>query len=159
LEFEKVLELYGDSLWRFTFTYEQEYNRRKDLYQEILVAIWKALPNFEKRSSIKTYVFRIAHNRGITFRNRSARSDIFSTLNFEPGSENISPHEQLIKNEEQEKLKKAVLQLSPSLRQVVLLILEGLSNKEISDVLGISENNVAVRLLRAKKTLSEMLES
>ena len=159
MEFEQVLELYGDSLWRFTLTYEREYNRRKDLYQEILVAIWKALPKFEQRSSIKTYVFRIAHNRGITFRNRSARSDIFSTLNFEPGSENSCPQEQLIKNEEQEKLKNAVLQLSPSLRQVVLLILEGLSNKEISDVLGISENNVAVRLLRAKKILSEILEA
>jgi len=158
LEFEKVLELYGDSLWRFTLTYEQDYNKRKDLYQEILVAVWKALPNFEQRSSIKTYVFRIAHNRGITFRNRSARSDIFSTLTFDPGSENVSPQEEIIKNEEQENLKNAVLQLSPSLRQVLLLILEGLSNKEISDVLGISENNVAVRFLRAKKILSEILE-
>ena len=159
LEFEQVLKTYGDSLWRFTLMYEQEYNRRKDLYQEILVAIWKALPNFEQKSSIKTYVFRIAHNRGITFRNRSARSDIFSTLNFEPGSENIGPQELLIKEEEQDNLKKAVLELSPSLRQVVLLILEGLSNKEISDVLGISENNVAVRLLRAKEILSGILES
>ncbi len=158
MEFEKVLELYGDSLWRFTLTYEQDYNKRKDLYQEILVAVWKALPNFEQRSSIKTYVFRIAHNRGITFRNRSARSDIFSTLTFDPGSENVSPQEEIIKNEEQENLKNAVLQLSPSLRQVLLLILEGLSNKEISDVLGISENNVAVRFLRAKKILSEILE-
>ncbi|HMB97988.1 MAG TPA: RNA polymerase sigma factor, partial [Balneolaceae bacterium] len=131
MEFEKVLELYGDSLWRFTLTYEQDYNKRKDLYQEILVAVWKALPNFEQRSSIKTYVFRIAHNRGITFRNRSARSDIFSTLTFDPGSENVSPQEEIIKNEEQENLKNAVLQLSPSLRQVLLLILEGLSNKEI----------------------------
>jgi len=158
LEFEKVLELYGDSLWRFTLTYEQDYNKRKDLYQEILVAVWKALPKFEQKSSIKTYVFRIAHNRGITFRNRSARSDIFSTLTFDPGSENVSPQEEIIKNEEQENLKNAVLQLSPSLRQVLLLILEGLSNKEISDVLGISENNVAVRFLRAKKILSEILE-
>lgn len=159
MKFEQVLELYGDSLWRFTLTYEREYNRRKDLYQEILIAIWKALPKFEHRSSIKTYVFRIAHNRGITFNNRKARYDIFSKLNFEPGSEYVGAQEQLIKNEEQENLKNAVLQLSPSLRQVVLLILEGLSNKEISDVLGISENNVAVRLLRAKKRLSEILES
>lgn len=158
MEFEQVLELYGDALWRFTLTYEQDYNKRKDLYQEILVAIWKALLKFEQRSSIKTYVFRIAHNRGITFRNRSARSDIFSTLNFEPGSENVSPQEEIIKKEEQENLKNAVLQLSPSLRQVLLLILEGLSNKEISDVLGISENNVAVRFLRAKKILLEILE-
>ncbi|HMB97651.1 MAG TPA: sigma-70 family RNA polymerase sigma factor, partial [Balneolaceae bacterium] len=74
------------------------------------------------------------------------------------GSENVSPQEEIIKNEEQENLKNAVLQLSPSLRQVLLLILEGLSNKEISDVLGISENNVAVRFLRAKKILSEILE-
>lgn len=158
MKFEQILELYGDSLWRFTLTYEREYNRRKDLYQEILLAIWKALPNFEQRSSIKTYVFRIAHNRGITFRNRSARRDIFSTLTFEPGSEHNSPQEQLIEDEERESLKNAVLQLSPSLRQVVLLILEGLSNKEISDVLGISENSVAVWLLRAKKKLSEILE-
>lgn len=158
MEFKQVLELYGDSLWRFTLTYEHEYHRRKDLYQEILVAVWKALPKFEGRSSIKTYVFRIAHNRGITFRNRAARSDIFSPLTVEPGSESVNPQEGIIKDEEQMILKQAVMQLSPSLRQVVLLILEGLSNKEISDVLGISENNVAVRLLRAKKSLSEILK-
>lgn len=156
LEFEQVLETYGDSLWRLTLMYVQEYNRRKDLYQEILIAIWKALPNFEQRSSLKTYVFRIAQNRGITFRNRSARTDIFSSLNFEPGSENFGPEESLIRNEEQENLKNAVLQLSLPLRQVILLILEGLSNKEVSDILGISENNVAVRLLRAKKNLAEI---
>lgn len=157
LEFEQVLETYGDSLWRLTLIYEQEYNSRKDLYQEILVAIWKALPNFEERSSIKTYVFRIAHNRGITFRNKSTRTDIFSSLNFEPGSEHYGPQERLIKNEEQENLQNAVLKLSQPLRQVVLLVLEGLSNKDVSDILGISENNVAVRLLRAKKKLSEFL--
>ena len=157
MEFEQVLETYGDSIWRLTFIYEQEYHKRKDLYQEILIALWKALPKFEQRSSIKTYVFRIAHNRGITFRNRSAHTDIVSTLNFEPDSEHAGPQERLIKNEEQENLKNAVLQLSPALRQVVLLILEGLSNKEISDILGISENNVAVRFLRAKKFLTDFL--
>lgn len=52
MKFEQVLELYGDSLWRFTIAYEREYYRRKDLYQEILVAIWKALPKFVQKSSI-----------------------------------------------------------------------------------------------------------
>lgn len=157
LEFEQVLETYGDSLWRLTLMYEQEYNSRKDLYQEILIAIWKALPNFEHRSSIKTYVFRIAQNRGITFRNRSARTGVFKSLSFEPDSENPGPEERLIRNEEHNKLSKAISRLSFPLRQVMILHIEGQSNKEISDVLGISENNVAVRLFRAKENLAGIL--
>lgn len=157
LEFEQVLETYGDSLWRLTLMYEQEFNRRKDLYQEILIAIWKALPNFEHRSSIKTYVFRIAQNRGITFRNRSARADIIKRLNFDPGSETPGPEERIIRNEEHTHLMRAVSRLSFPLRQVILFHIEGQSNKEISEVLGISENNVAVRLFRAKENLAEIL--
>jgi RNA polymerase sigma factor (sigma-70 family) len=157
LEFEQVLETYGDSLWRLTLMYELEYNRRKDLYQEILIAIWKALPNFENRSSIKTYVFRIGHNRGITFRNRSVRTDIFKSLNVEPDSEYPGPEDRLIRNEEYVNLSRAISQLSFPLRQVIILHIEGQSNKEISDILGVSENNVAVRLFRAKKDLAETL--
>lgn len=157
LEFEQVLETHGDSLWRLTLLYEQEYNKRKDLYQEILVAVWKALPNFEQRSNIKTYVFRIAQNRGITFRNRSIRTGIFKSLNFELSSENPGPEERLIRNEEQNDLSRAISQLSFPLRQVMIFHIEGQSNKEISDVLGISENNVAVRLFRAKEKLAGIL--
>jgi RNA polymerase sigma factor (sigma-70 family) len=120
-EFEQVLETYGDALWRLTLMYEQEYNRRKDLYQEILVAIWKALPNFEQRSSIKTYVFRIAQNRGITFKNRTVRTDIYKSLNFETESENVGPEERLIKNEELKNLTNAISKLSLPLRQVIIL--------------------------------------
>lgn len=157
VKFEQVLETYGDSLWRLTLVYEQEYNRRKDLYQEILVAIWKALPNFEQRSSIKTYVFRIAQNRGITYRNRSTRRDIFKRLDVEPGSEYPGPEDRLIRHEEHNLLSKTISRLSFSLRQVIILHIEGQSNKEISDILGVSENNVAVRLFRAKKSLAEIL--
>ncbi len=157
MEFEKVLETYGDSIWRLTLIYEQEYNSRKDLYQEILIAIWKALPNFEHRSSIKTYIFRIAQNRGITFRNKSVRTDIFKSLNVEPGSEDPDPEDRLIRNEEQNNLSKIISRLSFPLRQVIILHIEGQSNKEISDILGISENNVAVRIFRAKKDLTEIL--
>jgi len=156
--FERVLEWHGDALWRLAGAYTDEPRDREDLYQEILVAVWQGLARFRGDSSMRTYVFRIGRNRAITFQRRSRRHAPAVPLEaLADGSP--SPAENAIARDEQARLRRAVRALPPPGREVVSLALEGLSNEEIAMVLGLSRNNVAVRLHRARTRLREAIES
>lgn len=155
--FERALACHGDALWRLAGAYTAGPDDREDLYQQILVAMWKALPRFRGDSSERTFLFRIAHNRAITFQKRVRR-----TRPGEPYSDltdgSPTPEQTTITRDEHARLRQAVHALPPPGREVVTLALEGLSNQEIAEVLGITGGNVAVRLHRARKTLRRALE-
>lgn len=63
MDFEECLRVHGPALWRVIATYAPTGAERDDLAQEVLLAVWKALPRFRGESSAKTFVLRIAHNR------------------------------------------------------------------------------------------------
>lgn len=69
--FDEVIDTHGPALWRLTAGYARQHADRNDLYQEILLAVWRALPSFRGDASLRTFVLRIGHNRGLTFRARS----------------------------------------------------------------------------------------
>lgn len=144
---------------RLAASYEREPARRQDLIQEIWLALWQALPSFRGDCSERTFVFRIAHNRGVShirhwLRRRTEELDEEAPVI----DERDDPLGHAIKRQRQERLRAAVLHLPLGLRQVVVLALEGLSHREAGDVLGLSENNVAVRLTRARAALAQLLE-
>jgi RNA polymerase sigma-70 factor, ECF subfamily len=156
--FEEVLSVHGDALWRLTSGYARQPADREDLYQEILVAMWGALPRFRGESSLRTFVFRVAHNRGMTFRGRVAararrEADVTVDLRDPRPTADESLHDEI----DRSKLMAAVRELAPSLSQTVMLSLEGLTYAEIAAVLDITENNVGVRLHRARAALEKML--
>jgi len=150
--FERVLDTYGDALWRLAGAYTDEPLDREDLYQEILVAVWQGLARFRGDSSSRTYVFRIGRNRAITFLRKSRRR-VFAEPLDGVADQGPSPADDAVARDEQARLRQAVRALRPPGREVVSLSLEGLSNPEIAGVLGLSENNVAVRLHRARAQL------
>lgn len=156
--FERVLDRHGDALWRLAGAYTAEPQDREDLYQEILVAVWQGLARFRGDSSTRTYVFRIGRNRAITFQRRSRRHATPEPLDG-VADRAPSPADNAIARDEQARLRQAVRDLPPPAREVVSLSLEGLSNQEIAMVLGLSKNNVAVRLHRARAQLREVLAS
>ena len=155
---ERVLDRHGDALWRLAGAYTDAPQDREDLYQEILVAVWQGLPRFRGDSSTRTYVFRIGRNRAITFQRKSRRHAATEPLDGVADG-GPSPVEDAVALDEQDRLRKAVRALPPPGREVVSLSLEGLSNDEIAGVLGLSKNNVAVRLHRARTRLREAFES
>lgn len=155
--FETVLDQFGEALWRITSGYADQDADRRDLHQDILVAIWRALPRFEGRSSLKTFVYRIAYNRGMSFR-ASLRRRSHSSLDQRQSDAGPGPEEDLEHRRRLELLRGAVRELPPAQRQVVMLRLDGLSHRQIAEVVGISEGNAAVRLSRAKKTLEQLLQ-
>lgn len=157
-DFDRIVKDFGAPLWRLTAVYAHGLADREDLYQEILVALWGALPRFRGEASLRTFVYRIGHNRGLTFRARSKRrmrrEDPIPDAVADPAP---LPDRTLERKEARERLTRAIAALSPTLAQPLLLHSEGLGYDEIASVLGITENNVGVRLNRARKELSRLL--
>lgn len=156
--FEQVVEREGARLWRLTAGYEWEQDLREDLYQEILVAIWGALPRFRGEASLTTFVLRVAHNRAVSHRARQRlRQQREHPIDATLPDHRAAPDQRAEQNAEREALLRAVRALPPSLGQTVMLHLEGLSHGEIGDVLGITANAAAIRLSRAREALRDTM--
>ena len=154
--FDSVVRSHGDAIARLAWGYVDTHADHDDLVQEILVALWRALPNFRGDASVWTFVFRVAHNRAMSFAAQRRRHEPLSSADHVPDArptpdalaERISAYEQLAR---------AVRQLPDPQRQAVMLHLEGASVPEIAAVQGTTENNVSVRLTRARQALRRLL--
>jgi len=159
-QFERILGEHGAAISRLAYSYETVAGIREELTQEIALAIWQALPHFRGECSERTFIFRIAHNRGLTHvRRRRAPQQSLDELEEADEPVDTRPHldEQLAKTNQRERLVSAVQSLPIAQKQMIVLMLESLSHAEIGEVLGITENNVAVRLTRARKALRETM--
>ena len=160
-QFERILAANGPALSRLAASYTDTLSDRDDLLQEIAFAIWQALPRFRGECSERTFAFRIAHNRGISYltRVRTQASGSIEPEEIEAHDPAPGPESDLAQRQSSDELRRAVHRLPVAYRQVIMLTLEGLAYKEISEVLGISESNVGVRLNRARQLLHDLLES
>jgi RNA polymerase sigma-70 factor (ECF subfamily) len=120
---------------------------RDDLFQEIFLAVWRALPAFRGDASVRTWVYRIAHNVALTWQARQRRRDARES----PLGEDTSRGAEM--DVRRLELKRAIARMPPADRTLVLLWLEGLSAAEIEDVTGIKAATVAVRLSRIRQAL------
>ncbi|MBI2837624.1 MAG: sigma-70 family RNA polymerase sigma factor [Acidobacteria bacterium] len=158
--FDSIIAAQGAALRRVAGIYERDSGRRDDLFQEICLAIWRALPGFRAEASPRTFVFRIAHNRGLTHRWRARRSAVGSMEEaLDLPDRRPNPEEAAQAHSDADRLRAAVHALPLPIRQAVSLALEGLTNREIGEVLGISDGNVAVRLTRGRALLREALST
>ena len=145
---------------RLASSYERDAARCQDLVQDIWLALWQALPAFRGDCAEKTFVFRIAHNRGVSHIQHWRRRRTETLDDDEPiPHHSPGPEESLSARQRGQQLRVAVTRLPLGLRQVIVLALEGFSYREIGDVLGISENNVAVRVTRARAALARHLSA
>jgi RNA polymerase sigma factor (sigma-70 family) len=152
--FDRIVRTHGDSLARVAWGYVDSSADHDDLMQDILVAIWRALSRFRAESSERTFVFRIAHNRGCTF---VARRRDHEPLAADAPDPQPGPAEHLDEGQRRDQLVAAIRTLGEAQRQAVLLRLEGFSLSEIATLQGTSEANVSVRLTRARDRLHALL--
>jgi len=154
--FEDLVRAHGAALSRLAWGYADNRADHDDLLQDILVAIWRALPRFRGEASERTFLFRIARNRAVTFLSRRRVHEPLEPdapiPDPRPGPDEVLDHAA-----EQARLAAAVRTLPPSLRETVLLRLEGCAIDEIAALLDVSENNVSVRLARARDRLQQLL--
>jgi RNA polymerase sigma factor (sigma-70 family) len=156
--YDRILREHGPALRRVAAIYERDPARWEDLFQDVCLALWQALPRFRGDCSERTFAFRIAHNRGLSHGWRARGAPAALEEAGEIPDTRRDPESELCDRDRRERLREAVRRLPAVARQVVALSLEGLSHREIGEVLGLTENNVAVRLTRARKLLREMLE-
>jgi len=152
----RIIREYGAMLARVAWGYADNAQDHDDLMQETLLAIWRAIPRFRGEASERTFVLRIAHNRGVSFALGRRAFEHLNEANDVPDP-NPSAETLLIREQQQQQLAHAIRTLVEPQRQAVMLHLEGLSLREIADVQGISETNAGVRLSRARATLRALL--
>jgi RNA polymerase sigma-70 factor (ECF subfamily) len=156
--FDRLLAENGAAVSRLAASYTDSAADRDDLVQEIALAIWRALPHFRGECSERTFTFRIAHNRAVTYltQRRAQRAQAVEAI--EVADTAPDPEAGLARDQQGARLRRAVHSLPVLYRQVVTLMLEGMEYDEMAQVLGISESNVGARLSRARQMLRESME-
>ena len=137
--------------------YAQNRDDFKDLRQDILMQVWKALDSFRGDSKISTWMYRIALNCAILNHRRSGRT-ILASGDLFPVSDIAADKEPEFGPEDFNVLHAAIRLLPEVDRAIILLYLEEHPHEEISQVMGMTVNNISVRILRIKKRLKSILE-
>jgi len=156
--FLRLMQQFEPALRRLSAAYFDREADRADLFQEIALALWQAIPKFRGQSSERTWLYRIAHNVAISSSvksHRRARREEFLSEEFEHPSAAAGAEERLLLGEKRRALLDSIRRLVAADRQLILLHLEGLSYAEIEEVTGLSETAIATRLSRIRAKLKE----
>ncbi|MBS4205955.1 sigma-70 family RNA polymerase sigma factor [Lederbergia citrea] len=161
LLFDQIMTDYGQDMLQLTYSYVKNNAVAEDLTQEIFVKCYKALPNFEHRSNLRTWLWRIAINHCKDYLRSWHHRNII--LTYENEVEPVSSHDNVehavLRLEEEMELIKAVLQLPIKYREpVYLYYFQEMTIKEIELLIGVKQNTIKTRLRRAMTLLKESLE-
>lgn len=161
-KFNQIVSENSERIQRICRYYNSNAEDQKDMYQEVLVNIWKSIDSFRGDSAISTWVYRVAVNTSLTFTGKAFRHMKLMVNGNTQNLNSILDEENLKAKLEQEnqlnQLQIELNQLSVIDKALISLMLEGLSMKEIADVIGITEPNVKVKIHRIKGQLKEKLK-
>jgi RNA polymerase sigma factor (sigma-70 family) len=143
---------------RIALSYEADPSLRRELIQDILLAVWVALPSFRGDSSIKTFAASIAQKRCISHVSKRAREPRQVELPGDLVSAAPAPDEAAFRNDQRRVLVESIQLLPIPQREAIVLCLEGFSYGEVATILGISPNAAMLRCQRAKTTLKTIVE-
>lgn len=138
--------------------YEANEARRQDLVQEIHVAIWRSLATFDERCSLRTWVYRVAHNVAVSHVLGDQKRALVGLEEIEQVADPIAIEQVVERRHTIERLLRLVRSLRPLDRQLLLLYLEGEDAVAIGEVTGLSPSNVATKIHRIKKVLADHFE-
>lgn len=148
------VQAFYPQLWRAVCGYELNHAVREELLQEVLLAIWDSLPRLREPELLRPFVLRIAHNLGASHVRSETR--IPTPVPFDEKLHDVAVPATDSDSARTQWLFEALATLPLNLRQVLMLQLEGFDYDEIADMLGISAENVGVRLHRARKRLKAL---
>jgi len=160
-QFKRIIDENGDRIMRICRYYNSNRDDQQDMYQEVLVNLWKSLDHFRGDSKESTWVYRIAVNTSLSF-NGKVRRNLKLVVDRDIQNLNVLFDEDQYNLKEQYELQLEVLQTHLNLLSVIdktmiSLILEGLSTREIADIIGLTETNTRVKIHRIKEQLREQL--
>jgi len=159
--FRRWLADHTGLMWKVVRAFAATPEDQEDLLQEAALKLWMSLPAFRGESKESTWIYRVVLNTALAWKRdekrRGAKHEKFLELNG--GAEMAAEQHGQTRDEELvEQLYAAIRQLPKLDASLALLHLDGLSYREMSEVLGITENNVGVKLNRIRKQLTEMVK-
>ena len=155
---EELFARHGAAVRRLCAVFEREAADRDDLAQDIWLAVWRAWAGFRAECSERTFILRIAHNRALSRVCRGRLPAVDLEAAGELADTGPGPERALASLQDAERLMEGLRRLPLVSRQVMSLSLEGVAQREIAEILGTSESNVAVRMHRARNSLRAWLE-
>jgi len=153
--YREAAAAYGAALERLAHAYEADAEYRRDLLQEIHLALWRSFAGWDARCSLRTWVYRVAHNAATSHAMRQRRLNSHVLVSLEelehvpdPSAPDAGRQQAL------SRLLTLVQRLRPLDRQVILSYLEGMDAAAIGEITGLAPGNVATKIHRIKNILS-----
>ncbi len=155
--YESATVAYGAALDRLARAYEDDAEKRRDLLQEIHLALWRSFGKFDGRCSQRTWVYRVAHNAATSHIIRQRRAKTLAMISLEDLEKVSGKGERDFDSDKRETLDRLltlIQWLKPLDRQVIVSYLEGMDAASIGEITGISPGNVATKIHRIKSILA-----
>lgn len=155
-EFLKLLHQHKGILYKISRMYFDFTEDQNELIQEMTYQLWKSYQNFKGNSQFSTWMYRVCLNTALTFfKSENRKQDKYELhQNYDVAEENYDPH----KEEQLKYFYDAIQELNKVEKALIFLFLEGMSHKDISENLGISEVNARVKLNRTKEKLQTIIK-
>ena len=152
-QFEEMVRKNRSTIYTVCYMFSNDQDEVADLFQEVLINLWKSLPSFEGRSDVRSWIYRVSLNVCISLDHKKRRHKTV------PLTMDINPFEETETNRnsrQMDMLRQRIARLGQYDRAIILLWLENMSYEEIAAIMGISVKNVSVRLYRIKKKKKNM---
>jgi len=161
--YQEAARTYSAPLERLARAYESDPEIRRDLLQDIHVALWRSFAGFDGRCSVRTWIYRVAHNVGAShvMRQRRTRSQALVGLEdeeLENLPDSASGQQAADRSHALDRLLILIQRLKPLDRHVILSYLEGLDAASIGEITGLSPGNVATKIHRIKAVLARQFQ-
>lgn len=155
--FEDLIQKNEDRIYRICRSYLKNREEIPDLYQEILIQIWKSIDRFRSESTWSTYLYRIALNTAIKFKRKSSKNKEYARVDIVV--EDSSTQSNKVDKEKRLNAMHACIQmLNDGDKLLITLVLEDLTYKEIAEILDSNTNLIGVRINRVKKRIMKLME-
>lgn len=152
IDFARIVREHKSTIYTVCYMFSKDEEEVADLFQDILVNLWKGYAKFRGDSSVRTWIYRVSHNTCISADRKKKKKGETVPLDM-----NINLFDDSVEDMKQIRmLQSRISRLGPFDRAIVLLWLENLSYDEIGAVVGITAKNVSVRLFRIKEQLKKM---
>ena len=155
--YRDATQTFGAALQRLAHAYEADPDKRRDLLQDIHLALWLSLEKYEARCSLRTWVYRIAHNTATSHvirQHRRNSRELLSLKQIEDASDGSDPSKNADNRKSIERLFELIHRLKPLDRDLMLLYLEDLDAPSIAEITGLSPVHVRVQIHRIKAILT-----
>ena len=152
-EFEEMVRANRSTIYTVCYMFSQDQDEVADLFQDVLINLWKSMPTFEGRSNVRSWIYRVSLNVCISLDHKKRRHKTV------PLTMDINPYEETESNQnsrQMDMLRRRIAKLGQYDRAIILLWLENISYEEIAAIMGITVKNVSVRLYRIKEELKNM---